>query len=50
MKQFLCVPCAEQMKSTYQVTEVAAVHNKETCECCNRRRYCGTYIVEKKEK
>ena len=48
MKEILlCRPCAEQLKSEGKVKIVTSVKDKQTCECCQKRRFA--YLCYEKE-
>ncbi len=48
MKEILlCRPCAEQLKAEGKVKIVNSVKDKQTCECCQKRRF--TYLCYEKE-
>lgn len=45
----LCGECAAKMAEGYSVKALPkAANNKVTCGLCNRRRYGGSYQIEKK--
>ena len=45
----LCGRCAELMRETYRLRQVAGgVNNKITCARCGRRRYGAAYELEAK--
>ena len=49
-KYDLCGACAEMLKEGYTLKKISGgVDNKVTCSNCGRRRYGGTYQMEKKE-
>lgn len=49
-KYDLCGACAEKLKEGYILKKISGgVDNKVTCSNCGRRRYGGTYQMEKKE-
>ena len=46
----LCGRCVELMRDRYMVRLVnRPINHKITCECCNLRRYGGTYDVQAKK-
>ena len=46
----LCVPCAEDLKVTHNLTQIPGRSEKLTCDYCGKRRYGSRYEVEKKTK
>ena len=38
-EQLLCRPCAEQLKAEGKVKIGGSLCDKNTCECCGKRRY-----------
>lgn len=47
----LCGTCLALYKESYKCTKVAGgVDNKITCDHCKKRRYGGTYAIERKGK
>lgn len=46
-EMLLCRPCAEQLKSEGKVKIVTSVKDKQTCECCGKRRFA--YLCYEKE-
>lgn len=47
----LCGPCAAKLEDGWKLTKLPKPsNNKVTCGHCGRRRYGGTYRVEKKPK
>lgn len=35
----LCRPCAEELKAEGKVTIGSSMRDKQTCECCGKRRF-----------
>ncbi len=35
----LCRPCAEQLKAEGKVKIVTSIKDKQTCKCCQKRRF-----------
>lgn len=42
----LCVPCVKSLESRWRVTRQSGNSQKDTCELCRRRRYCGRWALE----
>lgn len=48
----LCGTCAAKMQDSYKLTQQLPrpANNKIFCAMCRRKRYGGTYQIEKKER
>lgn len=46
-EMLLCRPCAEQLKAEGKVKIATSVKEKQTCECCQKRRFA--YLCIEKE-
>lgn len=47
MRMILCVPCVKTLDSR-RVKRASGNSQKETCQMCGRRRYCGQWDVDEK--
>ncbi len=45
-EQLLCRPCAENLKAEGKITIGYSMRNKQTCDCCGKRRF--VYVCSEK--